>query len=48
MERGLAVRDPLIANVDLPYTGPLRDDPRWPSVPERVGYQGAKVSGTFL
>ena len=40
LDRGLAVGDPLIANIDQPYMDPLRDDPRWPSVLERVGYQG--------
>lgn len=45
LERGLAVRDPLIANVDQPYTSPLRDDPRWPSVLERIGYQDGRRPG---
>jgi tetratricopeptide (TPR) repeat protein len=45
LERGLAVRDPLIANIDQPYLDPLRDDPRWPSVLERVGYLGGLPKG---
>ncbi len=45
LERGLTVRDPLIANIDQPYMKPLRDDPRWPSVLQRVGYLGGHRRG---
>jgi TolB-like protein/tetratricopeptide (TPR) repeat protein len=36
IERGIAVRDPLIADLTLPHMVALHDDPRWPSILERV------------
>ncbi len=38
MERGLLVKDPFLADVRQPYLDPLRSDPRWPSVLQRIGH----------
>ncbi len=40
LDRAVTVGDPLTAQLFLPYLDPLRDDPRFQQIRERVGLSG--------